>query len=251
MTERRSAAEAGDFTLGGYRALIEAFAARGYAVRSFADAAPNVPDLILRHDLDMSIEAAIPIATIEAELGVRASYFVLLRSELYNPQSAAATAALDRLAGMGHEIGLHFDTAHYGDDPDALDTAAARECDILERIIGRPVATISLHRPAERLLGLDRTLGGRPHTYAPRYFRDVGYCSDSRGRWGHGHPLAHPALRDGRALQLLTHPIWWVGEGEPARRLDALLARRMHALDYHLAEHCEVHRAGRRAGGYR
>lgn len=211
-----------DFTLDGYRALMAAFGKRGYRVGGFDGAEPNAARrLILRHDLDMSLDAALPIAEIEADLGLRGSYFVLLRTEMYNPFSAGAGAVLARICALGHEIGLHLDAALYDEDLDALERAAETECAVLEKIVGRAVDTISFHRPPKTLLGLPGTLAGRRHAYEPVFFRDIGYCSDSRGGWHHGHPLDHPAVADGRGLQLLTHPIWWA-RPTPAPVQDAL-----------------------------
>jgi hypothetical protein len=234
-----------EFSAAGYRALIRALLKRGYAVRGFVDADPGARHLILRHDIDMSIEAALPLAEMETSLGVGASYFVLLRSELYSPFAPSGLSALKRIAALGHEIGLHFDAALYPET--ALESAAEHECAILEAMTEGPVRTISFHRPAPSLLGRVGTLAGRRHAYEPRFFRDMGYCSDSRGRWRHGRPLDHPAIAEGRALQLLTHPIWWQGPpAAPPARLDALLDARMETLDRTLAAHCDVHIPGRR-----
>lgn len=236
-----------DFTLDAYRRLLEALRGRGYAARGFADADPGERHVILRHDLDMSIGAALPIAGIERELGVRATYFVLVRTEMYNPFSRRAQALLGEIAGLGHEIGLHLDASPYGDDLAALDAAAAAECRVLETIIGRPVAVISFHRPAGALLGLEAEMAGRMHAYQPRFFRDMGYCADSRGAWRHGHPLEHPALAEGRAIQLLTHPIWWTGAaGAPEQRLTRFLEDRFRFLDNELAAQCAAHKAEQR-----
>ena len=81
-----------DFTPAGYAALLDAFTARGYQVCGYADMVADQPQLILRHDLDLSIQAARPIADIEAERGHKAHYFVLMRSEMYNPWSARSRA---------------------------------------------------------------------------------------------------------------------------------------------------------------
>ena len=145
------------------------------------------------------------------------------------------------LAGLGHRIGLHFDAALYPNDLASLDEACRRECDALEQLLGRAVEMVSLHRPAKTLLGLDRTLGGRAHCYQPRWFKHIGYCSDSRGAWGHGHPLCHSAVTAGRALQLLTHPIWWTGDaGTPVDKLTLFVDARTHLLRDELAAHCRV-----------
>ncbi|MGE0093992.1 MAG: hypothetical protein AB7M05_11700 [Alphaproteobacteria bacterium] len=234
-----------EFSTAGYTELVRALLARGYAARSFAEADPSARHLVLRHDIDMSIEAAVPIAETEAALGVAAAYFVLVRSDLYNPFAPGGAAALARIVSLGHEIGLHFDAALYSEA--ALEDAAARECTMLEAFTGRPVCTISFHRPHPSFLGRAGVLAGRRHAYEPRFFRDMGYSSDSRGGWRHGHPLQHDAVITGRALQLLTHPIWWQDPpAPPAARLDALLDARLDALDRALATHCEVHIPGRR-----
>ena len=56
------------------------------------------------------------------------------------------------------------------------------------------------------------------HTYEPKFVKDIGYCSDSRGGWHHGHPLSHSSVKEGKALQLLTHPIWWITKGKSAEK---------------------------------
>ena len=240
-----SQADHNGFTIAGYAALVRTFLECGYAVRNFAEAEPGARHLILRHDIDMSLEAAIPVAEAEAALGVTAIYFVLVRSELYNPFAPDGAAALARIKSLGHEIGLHFDAALY--TAATLDDAAARECTLLETFIECPVRMISFHRPHATLLGREGLMAGRRHAYEPRFFRDMGYSSDSRGGWRHGHPLTHEAVAAGRALQLLTHPIWWQDPpASPTARLDSLLDARLQALDRALAAHCDIHVPGRK-----
>ncbi len=239
----------GDFTLPGYRALLEAFLGRGYEVTDYHRADPGERHLILRHDLDVTIDAALPLAAIEQELGACATYFVLVRTEMYNPFSAQGLGGLKRLMDMGHEVGLHLDASLYGNKADSLDAAAEMECTALEALIGRPVGAISLHRPAPALQGFERSIAGRRHAYEPRFFREMGYCSDSRGSWHHGHPLDHAAVAEGRALQLLTHPVWWNDDAqEPHKRLAQLLEEKLRRLDLELAAHQSVHRP-RHGGG--
>lgn len=237
------------YTEQGYLALLRAFLARGYAVAGYDDADPAARHLILRHDLDMSLGAAEPIAALESALSVKAHYFVLLRTEMYNPFSAAARATLGNLRRLGHEIGLHFDASVHGSDPQRLEDAAARECRALEDALGAPVRFVSFHRPAAALLGRRGTIAGRRHTYEPRFFSEMGYCSDSRGGWHYGPPLDHRAVAEGRALQLLTHPIWWVGSvpGDPVATLDRFRAERDRVLARELAANCDPYRAARGA----
>ena len=184
------------------------------------------------------------MAEIETELGHHACYFVLVRGDLYNPFARENARVLERLRGLGHEIGLHLDASLYADDEVVIAGAAARECGVLESLTGQPVRTISFHRPAERLIGRIGPLAGRRNTYEREFVTDMGYCSDSAGGWHRGHPLDHPAVAAGRALQLLTHPIWWQGTA-PQAALDAHLDGELARLDRALAANCKAHTAGR------
>ena len=228
-----------DFTRDGYRALLQSLVDKGYQARAYDEADPLSPDLILRHDLDMSLQAAIPIAEIERDLGLRSHYFILLRTEMYTLFSDAGLTALRQIQALGHEIGLHLDASLYDDTPEALEAAANWECGVLEQALQSPVHTISFHRPAPALLGMEQSLGGRTHAYQKRFFSDMGYCSDSRGGWHHGHPLENEAVAEGRALQLLTHPIWWPATRQPVQeRLDRFAGERYRLLRRELGDNC-------------
>lgn len=198
-----------EFSWAGYRALVQSFLSAGYEVRLFDELDPAKSNVVLRHDIDFTLGAAVDIARIEADLGVRAHYYVLLRTEFYSLTGPNDWDKLEELVKLGHNIGLHFDASQYDQDLSALESAAARECNILENILGRDVTSISFHRPAKQLQGLARKFAGRSHAYEPQFFTDIAYVADSRGSFRYGHPLDHAAFTDRRALQLLTHPIWW------------------------------------------
>jgi hypothetical protein len=233
------------FNLPSYRDLLKTLLARGYEVRDYADAEPKLRHLILRHDIDMSLQAALPIAEIENALGLKAHYFVLLRTEMYNLFSAEAKKILQRLVFLGHEIGLHLDASLYDNNLLALNRAAQEECSVLESAVGAIVRTISFHRPAKELLGYPEPLAGRVHAYQPRFYKQMIYCSDSQGAWRYGHPLEQVVAREGQGFQLLTHPIWWSGDESEDRiaRLERFVADRHKLLDRELAANCKPYQA--------
>lgn len=241
------ASESAAFSPAAYGDLIGALRARGYEPHSFADANPATRHLIVRHDVDFSLAAAVAMAEQERGLGLASTYFVLLRTEFYNPLSAEGLAAIKRIAANGHDIGLHFDAALYKGEKDVLEEACAHECSLLEAATDRPVTIVSYHRPASDVLGAADRLGGRLNAYGPRFIKEMGYCSDSRGAWHSGPPQEHPAVHGGRALQLLVHPFWWQAPAlAPAERLRKFLNERSAFLDAELARHCTIHRpAGR------
>lgn len=229
------------FTLAGYAQTISHLLRKGYELRSFREADPVRRHLVLRHDVDQSIEVASEMAALETANGWFSSWFILLRSEMYNPFSTLNTRRLREMADNGHAIGLHLDATLYPGEEE-LDRGAQVECQMLEDILAKDVEMISFHRPAPHLLRSPSPVAGRLHTYMPRFMTQMGYCSDSRGEWRHGHVWEHPALDEGRALQLLTHAIWWVGPEtrQGRQRLEDELARTQRRMAAELAANSDV-----------
>jgi hypothetical protein len=199
------------FDLGHYRELIEAAKAGGYRF-AFFDAAPEAGTVILRHDVDLSLHAALRVAELEAEAGAAATYFLMTRSEFYNLEAPSGAAAIARLRELGHRVGLH---------------AVWPTVDHDERF--DPV--LAWHNPdpeymREPVEGLVNVME------AP--WADV-YRSDSNQHWRQGCP--HEELEAGvfERLQLLTHPEIWAYPGESMREtmlamLDAERERRVEQL---------------------
>ena len=76
----------------------------------------------LRHDLDLHLEVLDQVSSLEASLGVVATYYILVTGP-YNPASAVNRARLRRLVERGHEVGLHYDLSLY---PQDVSSARAR-----------------------------------------------------------------------------------------------------------------------------
>lgn len=232
-----------EFNISAYEILLRQFLELGYRTVSYDTVESQKRHIILRHDLDMSIQAAVPVAQVERKLGLIASYFVLLRTEMYNPFSKRNRDDLLALIDLGHDVGLHFDTSLYQDDAEMLENAVEVECQSLENLLQRRVSVISFHRPAKSLLGKRGSIAGRMQTYQPEFFEEIGYCSDSRGGWHFGPPLSNKAIVERRAMQLLTHPVWWCAPGENAvEKLDWFVGQKQELLQYELALNCEPYR---------
>src|SRR6185295_15370416 len=69
------------------------------------------PSLLLRHDVDFCPQAALRLATLEAELGVVSTYFVLP----HGPYDVlgSAFAAIRAIVALGHRLGPHYDLSFY------------------------------------------------------------------------------------------------------------------------------------------
>jgi hypothetical protein len=227
------------FNVEGYSTLVRAFIEAGYQPVGYRDFTPGPKRLVLRHDIDISIEHAVRQATVNASLGVSATFFFLITAEQYNLFSALGRSALKAILGDGQRIGLHFDASAYPADAD-IQACAGAECVALASLCETQLEAVSFHRPVKALQGLTGDFAGYPHAYEPRFFEAIEYCSDSRGRFHHGGPLERESFAAGASFQLLTHPIWWMRDEElsPIDALLNFLARREPQLRQNLADNC-------------
>jgi len=209
---------AADFSYGYFRRLLAALRAT-YEFRLFRDAAQPAghPSCYIRHDVDVSLERALRMAQVEQQENVPATYMVMNRSLLYSLSSAESRDLLRRIAGLGHEIGLHFDYPDAsresgGAAPEALEREILIASAELEEALGAPVASLSFHRPVPSVIRGPLSVAGRINAYAAQLMQR--YISDSKGQWREGEPLALVSTSAAPVLQVLIHPIWW---GDPHR----------------------------------
>ena len=96
------------FDLAHYRELLEAAQAGGYRLRLLRRDAPRAAATASsRHDVDLSLDAALRMAELEADAGAHATYFLMTERVFYNLDSAEGERALARLRELGHRVGLH------------------------------------------------------------------------------------------------------------------------------------------------
>jgi len=225
------------FTLDHYCEILEGAIRAGYAFQGFHHLSTQINRILyLRHDLDICLEEALDMAELEAKLGVRATYFVLVNSPVYNPLSQDSLELVHQIRTKGHWIGLHIDPVLLSSvDASQLEDSVLQLIRFYESRLPL-VPVVSFHRPGATVL--ERDFNSFISTYSPRFFKEVKYISDSRGMWREGCPCQ--ALGHGLypAVQLLVHPIWWgASEGEPlADRLHRLLGNRMDYFKRYLAE---------------
>jgi hypothetical protein len=178
-----------------YRELLRAARAGGYRWAGF-DAAPQAGDLILRHDVDLSLQAAVTLAEVEAEEGAWSTWFLMTRSVFYNLASAEGERAIERLRVLGHRVAHHGIWPHV--DRDQPWTAGFEPA-------------VAWHNPDPAYMQAE--IAGAVNVMREPFFDPDRYRSDSNQRWRHGCP--HDELERGAFdwLQLLTHPEIWIYEG--------------------------------------
>jgi hypothetical protein len=190
-----------EFSLEHYRDVLGAARAGGYRF-AFFDGAPSDGALILRHDVDLSLDAALRMAELEAEEGAAATYFLMTESVFYNLASSEGHTALGRLRELGHRVGQHAVW------PNA-------------RVDDRFDPVLAWHNPDPEYM--TAPVEGVTNVMAEPWFAPATYRSDSNQRWRHGCPHEELAAGAFPWLQLLTHPEIWAYPGET-------MTETMHAM---------------------
>lgn len=150
----------------------------------------EAPDNVFwRHDVDVSLPAALQMARMEQALEVESTYYLMPTSPFYTVEEAGDAA--DELRAFGRRIGVHIDLRHMS----------------LKSILdgsfrGVPV---SFHCPNEYMLWAD--FGQFENAYAKRW--KGWYVSDSRGRFAIQEPEELFLLAEGHEVQVNLHPEWW------------------------------------------
>ena len=96
-----------DFTLKVYRQLLETAIASGYTLTSYESYLTNTKKhqkaFILRHDVDKLPLNSLKTAKLQAELGVKGTYYFRVVKESFQPK------VIEQIRDLGHEIGYHYE----------------------------------------------------------------------------------------------------------------------------------------------
>ena len=87
--------------------------------------------IILRHDVDVSLDHALKMAKYEDDKGFHSTYFILLHSKYYNALSEYSMTIIQSLSELGHEIGLHYDSKFLSNSNHKYVEQIKREVEIL------------------------------------------------------------------------------------------------------------------------
>lgn len=204
------------------------------------------PLVIMRHDIDMDLEAAHRISSLEKDLGIHSTYFFMVCCPLYNVFSSKGSEQVRQILADGHHFGLHFDCSLYEDiSVDKLSYYVSKECSLLEDFFDHPVKAISFHRPGPlELSGVE--LERWPNSYERVFLKRFKYFSDSRGIWANGHPLESEAFSKREDLHIAVHPVWWTeSPTTPYECLASLVQQLSHRSEQYISENCQVWNEGR------
>lgn len=208
-----------------YRQILSDIKKSG-KLMDYSDAREVNEFVILRHDVEFSMERAYKMAQIENEEQVSSTYFVQISNNAYNAFSDRNKKRIAEIKDMGHVIGLHY---HLEGETDPLKVrdGIRDQLRIMSELLGFPVERFSIHRPIRQVYYNMIPIEGVINAYSSEYFTlldadsdgnidetklEVKYIADSRHQWNYGYP-DQETLKKYKKIQLLIHPDFWSEEG--------------------------------------
>ena len=173
--------------------------------------------IILRHDVDFSLDYALKLANLENKHDVRSTYFVLLHSQYYNALSNHNISIINKISELGHEIGLHYDTEFMPKSSKKINEQILKEIAIISDIIGMKVVSIAQHNVTISPVLNPNKIKGFMNTQDPEISKMSVYISDSVQKWRRGCMCNHIGKEN--RLQVLTHPMWWTKDSKSRKNI--------------------------------
>lgn len=170
------------------------------------DCARHSSGLIVRHDIDESLEFAFKLSRLEKKNSLYTTYHILLTSPLYNPFGKKERDMVLTMHNDGFEIGLHFDPSVYGVlDMDILQDKLDEEIILFEKIFGFDVKSYSMHQPTLNGLFVESRDKKLVNAYDRHFFSDSNYISDSAFSFRGKNPKEFVKKSTKEIVQILIH----------------------------------------------
>lgn len=193
------------FGLKKYEFLVSSLRNQAFEFSTDWSVAAKSRTVLMRHDIDFSVDDALVMAEFENKLNLKSTYFFMLSSNMYNLLSKRNRDAVIKIKEMGHKISLHFDPTAYENLEVFLENRR-----VFEIAFQTDIDIVSIHRPGRFIENNNIDLYGTKQTYQDRFFKEFRYLSDSGGRDVSLSVLDFLSASTGQALHLLIHPVWWV-----------------------------------------
>lgn len=202
------------FTYKYYQNCLELAFEKGYkflTCQEFDKIKDHNKVVILRHDIDFSLENSVVMAGIEHSLGIKSTYFIRLHAKQYNPLEYKSFRLVQRIKDYGHEIALHHEPDFSFQFIDPLQYSK-NEIESFNRLFNTHMKGVSTHEPARRGIMIKPEnidyFGLEYESYFDVFTKDMKYISDSGCRWREGD-MKEWIEKGQEKLYVNTHPFWW------------------------------------------
>lgn len=199
------------FTVSEYKKLLKSALNNDYRFISYTEMRDK-RSVILRHDIDGSLSAAYAMSRLERSMGIKSTYFIMIKSSVYNLFSDNSIALVKKIIANGHDIGLHFHCLNKSKN--ILVKLLTSEIEFIESIFHIKIRVVSFHQPSTKDMNMSLTELGLINSYSIKDVKDFKYISDSNKVWREQHPDIIFKNQIHQKLQLLIHPMWWMSQSD-------------------------------------
>lgn len=205
-----------------YRKIVEIVKESGRSC-NFSQALDRERFIIMRHDVEFSVERAFALSRLEDEMDFTSTYFFQLTNNSYNLLSRQNQAMLRQMKENGHVIGLHYATNGMT-DMGQIREQIQKEIRVMSEMLEMEITAFSVHRPTKDILRENIKLPGVLNAYQDSFFTfaeqvtqdtplEVRYFSDAQHRWNYGLVPDRETIEKYDKVQILTHPYSWTAAG--------------------------------------
>lgn len=209
------------FSYEDYRNIIQIVKETGLQA-GYKDALQRDRFIIMRHDVEYSVERAYELARVETSMDFASTYFFQWTNNSYNILSKKNMDMVKAIHERGHTIGLHF-ALNGMTDMEQIRRQIVKEMQILSEMFGFTIDVFSIHRPSKDVLRENIKLPGILNAYQDEFFTfaetvtedtqiAVKYMSDANHIWRYGYPDKKNIVSHNK-VQILTHPFAWTKTG--------------------------------------
>ena len=178
--------------------------------------------VIMRHDVEYSVERAYDLAKVEESMDFTSTFFFQWTNNSYNLLSRRNMDMIRDMHERGQTIGLHYALNGLTDMAQAR-KQIVKEMDMLSEMCGFKIDTFSVHRPSKDILRENIKLPGILNAYQDEFFTfaeevnentpvAVKYLSDANHIWRYGYP-DETNITGHDKVQILVHPFAWHKNG--------------------------------------
>ncbi len=209
------------FSYNDYKEIIRIIKESGKKA-DFKEARGKDEFVIMRHDVEFSVDRAYALSKLELSLDFTSTYFFQWTNNSYNILSKKNMDMIKDMHERGQKIGLHF-ALNGLTDMEEIKKKIMLEIQVLSEMLGFEIKQFSIHRPSNDVLRENIKLPGIINAYEDAYFSfaenvtdgsalEIKYLSDAKHRWNYGMP-DEETIYNNKKVQILTHPYSWTKKG--------------------------------------
>lgn len=196
------------FSYDGYKVLLKKLKKKRTPIFFKEYKTYKKPFIIIRHDIEYFVDAAVELAKIENSLGIKSTFFFLLTSS-YNIFSERNIFLIQKIKKMGHNFGIHYDPVVINQNKINFNNNLKKQISLFESFFKVKIQSLSCHRPKIKFLKYyDKKVF---NVYDKKFQKSVKYFSDSQQVFREN---VENLINSDENLHLLIHDYTWSNKND-------------------------------------